>query len=206
MKKLNKQALLWSLVVVLTAVTVSALISYVIWMCGIFDGWQILEIVILILLLTLYIALSRLTYTKVIKKFNNGEYDYVIKNRWKSFLYPSGLLLKSCYLYAVAMSCLELGEEDKFLGIIGKLKAKEEVRIKYYSLIVYHSYKGEYDKIPHLKEKYDSSMPIPQLAHFDEMLSIIEKCQKGAEYSESELETVKKVKSNVMKKILSLKN
>lgn len=38
------------------------------------------------------------------------------------------------------------------------------------------------------------------------MLAIIEKCQNGIEYSDSELKTVKKVKSDVMKKILSLKN
>ena len=91
-----------------------------------------------------------------------------------------------------------------FHSVINKLVAEEEIRLKYYALIIYHSYKEEYDKLPLLKEKYNSSTPIPQLSHFDGMLGIIEKCQNGIEYSESELETVKKVKSNVMKKILSL--
>lgn len=204
MKKLNKRALLWSVTFTFITFVVSAIISYAIWMRGIFDNLQILELVTFFLLLALYIIICRLTYAKIIKKFNNREYDYVIKNRWKSFLYPSGFL-KSCFLYAVAMSYLELGKDDMFLSVINKLKVKEEKRLKYYALIIYHSYKEEYDKLPLLKEKYNSSTPIPQLSHFDEMLAIIEKCQNGIEYSEPELETVKKVKSDVMKKILSLK-
>ena len=106
----------------------------------------------------------------------------------------------------VCPTYLELGKDDMFLSVINKLKVKEDKRLKYYALIIYHSYKEEYDKLPLLKEKYNSSTPIPQLSHFDEMLAIIEKCQNGIEYSDSELETVKKVKSDVMKKILSLKN
>ena len=160
--------------------------------------------VIFTLLVALYFIICRLIYAKVVKKYNSMDYNYVIKNKWKSIFYPNGLPMKSFFIYMIAMAYLELEKEYMFHSVINKLVAEEEIRLKYYALIIYHSYKEEYDKLPLLKEKYNSSTPIPQLSHFDGMLGIIEKCQNGIEYSESELETVKKVKSNVMKKILSL--
>lgn len=204
MKKLNKRALLWSLVITFIDIAVTGIITYGIWLRYTYCNTQVLAVVIFTLLVALYFIICRLIYAKVVKKYNSMDYNYVIKNKWKSIFYPNGLPMKSFFIYMIAMAYLELEKEYMFHSVINKLVAEEEIKLKYYALIIYHSYKEEYDKLPLLKEKYNSSTPIPQLSHFDGMLAIIEKCQNGIEYSESELETVKKVKSNVMKKILSL--
>ena len=204
MKKLNKRALLWSLAITFIDIAVTGIITYGIWLRYTYCNTQVLAVVIFTLLVALYFIICRLIYAKVVKKYNSMDYNYVIKNKWKSIFYPNGLPMKSFFIYMIAMAYLELEKEYMFHSVINKLVAEEEIKLKYYALIIYHSYKEEYDKLPLLKEKYNSSTPIPQLSHFDGMLAIIEKCQNGIEYSDSELETVKKVKSNVMKKILSL--
>ena len=168
------------------------------------DDWGVILInffIWLIVLIVLVLSINHL-YDKIIDRFNNCDYNYVINHKWQAHLHFSNSISKHYIYYAIAMSYLEYGNENMFCEYINKINHSEVEALKYFSLIVYHAHNKEYGNLEELKEKYRACHKQPKMQKYDAILDILEKKNNNIEYSDEDMQIIRSIKSKVLKDLL----
>ena len=135
----------------------------------------VIELIVLLLISIAIAAIGVKKYRKLVKCFNDKNYDFVIQTSNIMFLNTSEE--KHYFYYMKAISYLEKEDYDKFNSYIDKIEHKNLLPMRYYLKYIYYTIMDEEIERERYKKQYLDldSKNITLTSYYDKVIYLLEK-------------------------------